>query len=69
VRHGGVSESEGFGRIPTDGIKALARLKLQNHPAILREIEDLPHYLPMTSANIDKIIIYWDLVTAALEER
>ena len=64
-----MSESEGFGRIPTDGIKALARLKLQNHPAILREIEDLPDYLPMTSANIDKIIIYWDLVTAALEER
>ena len=54
--------------MPTDGIKALARLKLQKNPAILREIEDLPDHLPTTSANIDKIIIYWDFVTAALAE-
>lgn len=63
-----MSEEKGFRRIPTDGIKALARLKLQKHPAILREIEDLSDYLPETSANIDKIVIYWDLVMAALEE-
>lgn len=59
---------EGFGRIPTEGIKALARLKLQKHPAILKQFEDLPDYLPMTSANIDKTIIYWELLTDALAE-
>lgn len=52
----------------TEGIKGLARLKIRKHPAILKEIEDLPNHLPMTSANIDKVIIYWDLVTTALEE-
>lgn len=51
-----------------EGIKAFARLKLQKHPAILKQIDDEPDYLPLTSANIDKIVIYWELVTAALEE-
>jgi hypothetical protein len=63
-----VSE-EGFGRIPTEGLKALARLKLQKHPAILKQFENLPdEYLPLTSANIDKIIMYWELLTDALAE-
>lgn len=63
-----VSEDEGFGRMSMEGIKAFARLKLQEHPAILKQIEDLPDHLPVTSANIDKVVIYWELVTAALEE-
>jgi hypothetical protein len=68
MRVGSVTESEGFGRMSTDGIKTFVRLRVKKHPAVVREIEDLPDYLPETSANIDKIIIYWDLVTAALEE-
>jgi hypothetical protein len=63
-----VSEDEGLGRMSLEEIKALARLKIHKHPAILKQIEDLPDHLPMTSANIDKIVIYWELVTAALEE-
>lgn len=51
-----------------EGIKVFARLKLQKHPAILKQIEDLPDHLPLTSANIDKIVICCELVTAALEE-
>ena len=60
--------SEEGGRMGTDGIKGLARLKLQKHPAILKQFEDLPDYLPTTSANIDKIIMYWELLTDALAE-
>jgi hypothetical protein len=68
MRLGAVAESEGFGRISTEGIKMFVRLRVKKHPAVVREIESLPDYLPETSANIDKIIIYWDLVMAALEE-
>ncbi|MGA2459896.1 MAG: hypothetical protein ABSF82_00515 [Candidatus Bathyarchaeia archaeon] len=49
-------------------IKRLVREKLQNHPAILKEIADTPDELPLTSATIEKLLIYWELVTAALEE-
>ena len=63
-----VSEEKGFGRMSTEGIKGLARLKLQKQTAILKQFEDLPDYLPMTSANIDKMVIYWELLTDALAE-
>ena len=68
MRLGSVAESEGFGQISTEGIKAFVRLSVKKHPAVVREIEALPDHLPMTSANIDKIIIYWELVSAASEE-
>ena len=67
MRHIAVSESEGFGRMSMEELKAFARVKLQKHPAILKQIEDLPDHLPLTSANIDKVVIYWELVSAALE--
>jgi hypothetical protein len=63
-----VSEDEGLGRMSTEGIKGFVRLRLQDHPAILKQVEDLPDHLPLTSANIDRVVIYWELVTAALEE-
>lgn len=63
-----MAESKGFGRLSTEGIKVFVKLKLQNHPAILKQILDTPDELPLTSANIDKILIYWELVSAALAE-
>ena len=51
-----------------EGIKALARVKLKEHPAILKQFENLPDYWPTTSANIDKVIMYWELLTDALAE-
>lgn len=63
-----MSEDEGLGRMSTEGIKGFVRLRLQDHPAILKQVEDLPDHLPLTSANIDRVVIYWELVTTALEE-
>ncbi|GEM_PF-1717663 len=58
----------GEGVVSMVEIKRLVREKLQNHPAILKEIADTPDELPLTSATIEKLLIYWELVTAALEE-
>ena len=64
-----MSDDERLGRLPLEGIKALARVKLKEHPAILKQFENLPDYWPTTSANIDKVIMYWELLTDALAEK
>jgi hypothetical protein len=63
-----MSDATGLAPISLERIKALAKLELQRYPAILKQFEDLPDYLPMTSANIDKMVIYWELLTDALAE-
>ena len=63
-----MSESEGFGRLDMEGIKTVARTKLQNDPVLRKQILEEPDHLPLTSASIDRILMYWELVSAALAE-
>lgn len=63
-----VSESGGFGKVSMVEIKRLARETLQNNPALLKRILDEPDYLPLNSTTHTKLVMYWELVSAALEE-
>jgi hypothetical protein len=49
-------------------IKALVKAKLKPDSPVLKRILDEPDFLPRTSATIERLLLYWELVVLSLEE-